>query len=89
MGNSIIYDTVTKWNWSVDVRTHPIKVIVDKLLGVDWNEAQGGVSVVTNGTAVPAAKPESECVVRVLYFSSSNSFIISSFCPGVLQLGVW
>ena len=64
LGNSIIYDTVTKWNWSVDVRTHSIKVVIDKLLGVDWDAPQENGSVVDNGTAVPTAKPEAECVVR-------------------------
>lgn len=57
MGNSIIYDTVTKWNWSVDVRMHPIKVIINELLAVDWDISPKGA------TAVPTAKPEDDCVV--------------------------
>lgn len=89
MGNSIIYDTVTKWNWSVDVRTHPIKVVIDKLLEVDWNDPLGNGSVVSNGTAVPVGKPEAECVVRVFHFSNSECLSKKEIHSGVLQLGVW
>jgi putative lipase involved disintegration of autophagic bodies len=31
-------DTVHRWDWAVDIRTHGIRVIVEKLLGEDWNE---------------------------------------------------
>ncbi|KAF8510341.1 Alpha/Beta hydrolase protein [Gautieria morchelliformis] len=61
MGKSIIYDTVTKWEWNVDVRTHPIKVIVDKLLAKDWNDPHNNGSVAKE-PAVPEAKPEDDCV---------------------------
>jgi hypothetical protein len=37
-GQVILYDTVQKLGWSVDVRNHGIRVVVDRLLGedADW-----------------------------------------------------
>ena len=35
LGQVILYDTVQKLKWSVDARTHGIKVVVDKLLADD------------------------------------------------------
>lgn len=35
-GKTIMYDTVGRLGWSVDIRTHSIHVIVDKLLVDDW-----------------------------------------------------
>ncbi|KAF8589730.1 alpha/beta-hydrolase [Ramaria rubella] len=64
MGESIVYDTVTKWRWGVDVRTHPIKVIVEQLLSVDWDKPPSILNGnETEGNAVPSAKPEEDCVV--------------------------
>jgi hypothetical protein len=39
LGQVILYDTVQKLKWSVDSRTHGIKVVVDKILADDseWN----------------------------------------------------
>ncbi|GAA5976175.1 hypothetical protein JCM10908_005407 [Rhodotorula pacifica] len=37
-GKKIVYDTVGKLGWSVDVRTHSIRVIVDNLLKDDWGK---------------------------------------------------
>lgn len=43
LGQVILYDTVQKLKWSVDSRTHGIKVVVDKLLADDseWNTKRG------------------------------------------------
>lgn len=38
VGKKIVYDTVGKLGWSVDVRTHSIRVIVDNLLKEDWGK---------------------------------------------------
>lgn len=35
LGQVILYDTVQKLKWSVDARTHGIKVVVEKLLADD------------------------------------------------------
>lgn len=49
-----MYDTMTKLNWSSDIRTHRIGVVIDQLLAKDWEE----------GLPVPKAEPEDDCVVR-------------------------
>ncbi|GAA5925419.1 hypothetical protein JCM3775_001406 [Rhodotorula graminis] len=35
-GKTIRYDTVGRLGWSVDIRTHPIHVVVEQLLKDDW-----------------------------------------------------
>ncbi|GAA5934891.1 lipase family protein [Sporobolomyces koalae] len=35
-GKTILYDTVGRLSWSVDIRTHPIHIIIDYLLKDDW-----------------------------------------------------
>lgn len=44
LGQVILYDTVQKLGWSVDIRNHPIKVIIDKLFSdnSDWKEEFNG-----------------------------------------------
>ncbi|GAA5879005.1 hypothetical protein JCM1840_007412 [Sporobolomyces johnsonii] len=39
-GKTILYDTVGRLGWSVDVRTHPIKVVIDYLLREDWGKGK-------------------------------------------------
>jgi putative lipase involved disintegration of autophagic bodies len=55
LGRSIRYDTVSKLNWSVDIRTHPIKVVIERILNEDWDPE--------NGLEVPIAEEQSDCVV--------------------------
>lgn len=47
-GKTILYDTVGRLGWSVDIRTHSIRVIVEKLLVDDWgikpSEADGAAT---------------------------------------------
>ncbi|PFH53533.1 hypothetical protein AMATHDRAFT_137254 [Amanita thiersii Skay4041] len=52
LGKSIVYDTVNKLNWSVDVRTHPIGTVIERVLSSDWN--------LENGIEVPMAEAEGE-----------------------------
>ncbi|EKM56114.1 uncharacterized protein PHACADRAFT_145221 [Phanerochaete carnosa HHB-10118-sp] len=54
MGKVIRYDTVSKLGWSVDIRTHGIAVIVEKLLAADWEDAEQG--------GVPDYYEEEDCV---------------------------
>ncbi|GJJ07625.1 hypothetical protein Clacol_001829 [Clathrus columnatus] len=57
LGQTIVYDTVTELGWTVDVRTHPIKVIVEKLLANKWvTKDQSG------DDPVPKARPQEDCV---------------------------
>lgn len=37
-GQTIVYDAVGKLGWSVDIRTHRIGVVIDKLLVPDWDK---------------------------------------------------
>ena len=48
-GKVILYDTVTDHKWTVTVRKHGIKFIVEELLSQDWK--------------VPEAIEQSDCVV--------------------------
>jgi lipase ATG15 len=43
-GQTIIYDAVGKLGWSVDIRTHRIGTIIDKLLIPDWDKDDGSTS---------------------------------------------
>lgn len=37
-GQTIVYDAVGKLGWSVDIRTHRIGVIIERLLVPDWDK---------------------------------------------------
>ncbi|KAJ6525609.1 Alpha/Beta hydrolase protein [Mycena capillaripes] len=55
LGKSIIFDTVNRLGWKVDVRKHVIKDVITKVLeaeGVEWEE----------GRSVPLAREEPDCV---------------------------
>ncbi|BGP14598.1 Putative lipase atg15 [Rhodosporidiobolus nylandii] len=42
-GKTILYDTVGRLGWSVDVRTHPIHVVIEQLLKDDWGVKPKGL----------------------------------------------
>lgn len=46
-GKVIRYDTVGRLGWSVDIRTHPIHVVVEQLLREDWGVKQPEVKTGT------------------------------------------
>ncbi|KNZ73790.1 Putative lipase ATG15 [Termitomyces sp. J132] len=55
LGKSIVFDTVGKLGWRVDVRKHIIRDVITKILeidGVEWEE----------GRDVPLARAEEDCV---------------------------
>ncbi|KAJ6502398.1 alpha/beta-hydrolase [Mycena sanguinolenta] len=55
LGKSIIFDTINKLGWRVDVRKHPIKEIITKVIeaeDVEWEE----------GRNVPLARADPDCV---------------------------
>lgn len=54
-GRVIRYDTVSKLGWTVDIRTHAILVVVEKVLSEDWDPE--------NGRSVPEFYDEGDCVV--------------------------
>lgn len=57
LGNIIEYDTVTNMSWSVDVRTHAIAQLIDKVLAKPWPAAE------EQGREVPPLKRQDDCVV--------------------------
>ena len=62
LGQSIVYDTVTNLSWSVDLRTHGIVVVIDKILNDTWPASE------IDGREVPNAAAEVDCVVRHDHF---------------------
>lgn len=61
LGKKRLYDTITKYGWSQDVRTHRIGVIIDKLLAEDWDPDAG--------IEVPEEEDEEEdCDVCLFFF---------------------
>lgn len=61
LGKIIRYDTVTHLQWSVDVRTHSIVHIIERLLQDDWVE-EGH-----EDRTVPEAKADEDCVVSIVF----------------------
>ena len=57
LGQSIVYDTVTNLSWAVDLRTHGILVVIEKVLNDTWSASE------LEGREVPAAAAEVDCVV--------------------------
>ncbi|CED84793.1 alpha beta-hydrolase [Phaffia rhodozyma] len=41
LGETILYDTVNKLGWSVDIRTHRIGEVINRILNVDWDDGDG------------------------------------------------
>jgi len=61
LGKSIVYDTVQKLKWHVDVRKHVIKEVILSVLDLegDWPDEDGVER------AVPVAREEEDCIVSV------------------------
>ncbi|KAF8643257.1 hypothetical protein AX16_009143 [Volvariella volvacea WC 439] len=55
LGMTIIYDTVSRLGWSVDIRTHGIVNVIEKLLSEPWTPS------VEIGREVPKAVPQDDC----------------------------
>lgn len=68
LGNIIEYDTVTNLSWSVDVRTHAVAKVIDKILSEPWAAAEA------LGLEVPPIMRQDDCVVsfRVLKHSAKS-----------------
>ncbi|KAF8968084.1 alpha/beta-hydrolase [Flammula alnicola] len=56
LGQSIVYDTVSNASWTVDIRTHGIVNVIEKLLSDPWPPS------VEVGLDVPKAAAEVDCV---------------------------
>ena len=57
LGRSIVYDTVSNLGWAVDIRTHTIVNVIEKLLAEPWPPSM------EVGREVPEAVAEDDCVV--------------------------
>ncbi|KAF5339269.1 hypothetical protein D9758_013327 [Tetrapyrgos nigripes] len=55
-GKSIIYDTVSNYSWAVDIRTHGIVSVIEKLLSDPWPPSE------EIGRQVPEPIREEDCV---------------------------
>ena len=55
-----MYDTVSNASWSVDVRTHGIVTVIEKVLSDPWPPS------VEIGREVPELVVEDDCVVSIL-----------------------
>ncbi|KAH9939429.1 Alpha/Beta hydrolase protein, partial [Amylocystis lapponica] len=55
LGNVIKYDTVSTLGWAVDLHTHGIKVVIEKLLSASWNSTDN------SGHVVPELSEEEDC----------------------------
>ncbi|KAF8150712.1 alpha/beta-hydrolase [Crassisporium funariophilum] len=56
MGKSIVYDTVSNASWTVDIRTHGIVNVIERLLSEPWPPSE------EIGREVPEAVPDVDCV---------------------------
>ena len=70
LGTSIVYDTVGKLRWSVDIRTHPIKEVINRILEKEiWWEF---------GRQVPRARADEDCVVSCAMREWSGRMLMCS-----------
>jgi putative lipase involved disintegration of autophagic bodies len=58
LGKVALYDTVKRKGWSVNIRTHGIKYILDYVLNEDWDPA--------SGREVPVIEEERDCLVSII-----------------------
>lgn len=65
LGKSIVYDTVGRLGWNVDVRKHVIKEMILNVLDIEgpWPDGDSGEE-----REVPTAREEVDCVVRLPIF---------------------
>ncbi|CAL1717055.1 unnamed protein product [Somion occarium] len=88
LGKSIIYDTVSNLSWAVDIRTHTISTIIEKLLGEPWAVSE------EEGKEVPEFVTEDDCVECYSWefgdLPPDKKFISSNrTSPGYCGLRTW
>jgi hypothetical protein len=78
-GKTILYDTVSNLSWAVDIRTHGIIAVIEKILSEPWAPS------VEVGREVPEAKPEDDCVVStaIAFSLLIGKLILLSSCRSV------
>ncbi|KAF8735146.1 hypothetical protein AX14_002653 [Amanita brunnescens Koide BX004] len=55
LGKSVVFDTVGKLGWNVDIRLHSVRNVIHKVLEIETVEWE-------NGRDVPMARPEVDCM---------------------------
>ena len=70
LGRTIVYDTVTRLEWHVDVVLHPIKELVLNVLELEgpWPDVQDGAE-----REVPIPREEVDCIVGNIPFDKSRA----------------
>jgi hypothetical protein len=81
LGNIIEYDTVTNLSWTVDVRTHAIAQVVDKVLSKPWAAAE------ELGREVPPLKRQDDCVVSFRDPKQKVELLADSRCCQIASNG--
>lgn len=80
LGKSVVFDTVGKLGWNVDIRLHSVRNVIHKVLEIETVEWE-------DGRDVPMARPEVDCMVSLLCPGSSMRVLIKA--AGVSQVGIW
>ena len=84
LGRKRVYDTVTRYGWSVDVRTHRIGIIIDKLLAEDWDKPGDDGSP---GREVPELTwDDEECDVGALIYPFKLRHTVNTPLSGLPML---
>jgi hypothetical protein len=81
LGNIIEYDTVSNLSWTVDVRTHAIAQVVDKILSEPWAAAEA------LGREVPPLKRQDDCVVSFRVPRRNVELLAHSRCCRIASNG--
>jgi hypothetical protein len=79
LGKSIVFDTVGKLGWKVDVRRHVIRDVITRVLeaqDVVWEE----------GRSAPLAREEVDCEVNINLFHSVSNI---DGVAGLYEMGIW
>jgi putative lipase involved disintegration of autophagic bodies len=58
LGKVIVYDTITKFGWSLRLKHHPIAVMIGQILSENWESELGG-------RQVPEPVAQSDCIVSI------------------------
>ena len=82
LGKSIVYDTVSNLSWGVDIRTHTIGTVIEKLLSDPWPPSE------EQGREVPEPMTEDDCVASELRCFYPRSSVLIYFGTGMLQLAI-
>jgi len=72
-------------SWTVDVRTHAIAQVVDKILAQPWTAAE------ELGREVPPFKRQDDCVVSFVQRLRSTMLnsLLTYAATGLFQMGLW